>query len=97
MNSWKRILLEKPAIPQLLKKFLAFYGTRISLPFVRKFIADPCFEPHKHSHQSPIIFLYGPFLDAVSKLRKATISLVMSVCPYVCPSAWIHYLLRNNP
>jgi len=96
MNSWNRILHEKPVVPQPLKKFLTFYGTRSSLACARKFTADPCFEPHKHSHKSPIIFLYGPFLDAVSILRKATISFVMSVCPYVCPSAWIRYLLRNN-
>ena len=43
------------------------------------------------------MLLYGPFLDVVSKLRKVTISFVMSVCPYFCPSAWFHYLLRNNP
>jgi hypothetical protein len=97
MNSWNRILLEKPVVPQPLKKFLAFYRIRSSLPCAWKFIADPCFEPHKHSHKSPIIFLYGSLLDAVSKLLKATISFVMSVCPYDCPSAWLHYLLRNNP
>jgi hypothetical protein len=97
MNSWNRILLEKVVVSQPLKKFHTFYGTRISLPCARKFIAYPCFEPHKHSHKSPIIFRYSSFLDAFSKLRPATTSFLMSVCPYVCPSTWFHCLLHNNP
>ena len=30
----------------------------------------------------------GRFLDALTKLRKATISLVIPIYPSVCPSAW---------
>jgi hypothetical protein len=30
----------------------------------------------------------SPFLGAFTKLRKAIISFVMSICPPVCPSTW---------
>jgi hypothetical protein len=68
MNSWNRILLEKIVVPKPLKKFHTFYGTLISLPCARRFITDSCFELHKHSHKSPIIFLYGTATCAVKWL-----------------------------
>ena len=46
---------------------------------------------------SLIIFLIGnihAFLDAFAKLRKATISFVISVCPIVCPSVRPHGTTR---
>jgi hypothetical protein len=39
--------------------------------------------------------LFGASLGAFAKLRKATISFVMSVCPSVCPS--VHPSEWNNP
>ena len=79
---------EKLTGPQLVKKPSAFYGTRKghyriqkSLPTV--FILSQI----NQVHSSPIPLLEDPFLSLLAKLRKVTISFVMSVCPSVRPPA----------
>ena len=60
-----RILPEKLIVPQVVKKFPAFYGTRK----LQQHTTFPCPEPDQSSATFPIIFLLRSILILFSHLR----------------------------
>jgi hypothetical protein len=53
LTPWSRILLEKLIITKLVKKFLAFYGTRM---FIQKPATGPCPEADESTPHLPNLF-----------------------------------------
>jgi hypothetical protein len=61
MTIWGRVLYQKLKVPQLVKKYLAFYETQSSLPHSQKPTTCPYPNPDQFSPCLPITLLEDPF------------------------------------
>jgi hypothetical protein len=62
VTSWKRLLLEKLTVTQLLTKFPAFYGTEVSSLCSQVPVAGPYPEPVNPVHTfTPSLLMIDPF------------------------------------
>jgi hypothetical protein len=57
LDPWRRALLEKPPVMELLKNFPTFYGTESSLPWLQEPSTGPYPEPDQYSRYYPILSL----------------------------------------
>ena len=85
LTPWSKFHLQKLRISHLFKKFLAFYGTQISLPRSQEPVTSHCGLPEESSSQHPALkHLQSLFFDQCEKpnfipIRRGTIRILYTV------------------